>query len=56
LNDIPATTESGAGPPARLGNVYAAQARGQIDTERLRDLLVGCLPSADPLVFAVDVT
>jgi DDE superfamily endonuclease len=38
------------------GSVYAALARGRIDTERLRDLLVGCLPSADPLVFAADVT
>jgi hypothetical protein len=38
------------------GSVYAALARGRIDTERLRDLLVDCLPPADPLVFAVDVT
>jgi hypothetical protein len=30
--------------------------RGRIDTERRRDLLVGCVPDADPLVFAVDVT
>jgi hypothetical protein len=29
---------------------------GRIDTERLRHLLVGCLPPADPLGFAVDVT
>jgi hypothetical protein len=28
------------------GSVYAALARGRIHTERLRDLLVGCLPSA----------
>jgi hypothetical protein len=38
------------------GSTYAALARGRIDTERLRDLLVGCLPNADRLVFAVDVT
>src|SRR4029450_12419070 len=38
------------------GSVYAALARGRIDTERLRDLLVSVLPDADPLVFAVDVT
>jgi hypothetical protein len=31
-------------------------ARGRIDTEQLRDLLVRFLPDADPLVFAVDVT
>src|SRR5512132_158913 len=38
------------------GSVYAALARGRIDTEQLRDLLVRFLPDADPLVFAVDVT
>jgi Transposase DDE domain len=38
------------------GSAYAALARGCIDTERLRDLLVATLPVADPLVFAVDVT
>jgi hypothetical protein len=38
------------------GSVYAALARGRIDTEQLRDLLVRLLPDADPLVFAVDVT
>jgi hypothetical protein len=38
------------------GSVYAALARGRIDTERLRGLLVSTLPPADPLVFAVDVT
>jgi DDE superfamily endonuclease len=38
------------------GSVYAALARGQIDAERLRDLLVSSLPHTDPLVFAVDVT
>src|SRR5919204_5436867 len=38
------------------GSIYAALARGRIDSERLRDLLVRVLPQADPLVFAVDVT
>ena len=38
------------------GSVYAALARGRIDTEQLRDRLVRFLPDADPLVFAVDVT
>jgi hypothetical protein len=38
------------------GSVYDALARGRVDTERLRDLLVSSLPDADPLVFAVDVT
>jgi hypothetical protein len=38
------------------GSVYAALARGEVDAERLRDLLAGCLPDADPLVFAADVT
>jgi hypothetical protein len=38
------------------GSTYAALASGRIDTERLRDLLAGCLPDADPMVFAVDVT
>jgi hypothetical protein len=38
------------------GSVYAALARGRIDAERPRDLLVRVLPDADPLVFAVDVT
>jgi DDE superfamily endonuclease len=38
------------------GSVYAALARGEVDAERLRDLLVSVLPSADPPVFAVDVT
>jgi len=38
------------------GSTYAALAHGEVDTERLRDLLAGCLPDADPLVFAVDVT
>jgi hypothetical protein len=38
------------------GSVYAALARGRIDTERLRGLLASALPDVDPLVFAVDVT
>jgi hypothetical protein len=38
------------------GSTYAALARGEVDAERLRELLVGCLPLVDPLVFAVDVT
>jgi hypothetical protein len=38
------------------GSAYAALARGRIDAERLRDLLVSSLPAADPPVFAVDVT
>jgi hypothetical protein len=31
------------------GSAYAALAHGRIDAERLRDLLAGCLPDADPL-------
>jgi DDE superfamily endonuclease len=38
------------------GSAYAALARGRIDSERLRDLLVSVLSDAGPLVFAVDVT
>jgi hypothetical protein len=38
------------------GSVYAALARGDVDAERLRDLLARVLPAADPPVFAVDVT
>ena len=38
------------------GSTYAALARGRIDADRLRDVLVDYLPRADPLVFAVDVT
>jgi hypothetical protein len=37
------------------GSIDAALARGRVDAGRLRDLLAGCLPDADPLVFAVDV-
>jgi hypothetical protein len=38
------------------GSAYAALAHGEVDAERLRGLLAGCLPPADPPVFAVDVT
>jgi hypothetical protein len=38
------------------GSAYAALASGRVQVERLRHLLVDCLPPADPLVFAVDVT
>src|SRR5215217_4921753 len=38
------------------GSVYAALARGRIDAERLRDLLVSSLPAAAPRLFAVAVT
>jgi hypothetical protein len=38
------------------GSVYAALARGRINVDWLRDLLVGSLPPADAPVFAVDVT
>jgi hypothetical protein len=38
------------------GSAYAALACGRIEVERLRDLLASSLPSAGPLVFAVDVT
>jgi hypothetical protein len=38
------------------GSTYDALARGRVEVERLRDLLVSSLPTADPLVFAVDVT
>jgi hypothetical protein len=38
------------------GSAYAALARGEVDAERLRDLLAGSLAAADPPVFAVDVT
>jgi hypothetical protein len=69
LVDLTDALLSGQGPVASLpqlslepahrrgwGSTYAALARGRIHAERLRDLLVGCLPPADPLVFAVDVT
>jgi DDE superfamily endonuclease len=38
------------------GSSYAALAHGRIDSKRLREVLVACLPDADPPVFAVDVT
>jgi hypothetical protein len=38
------------------GSTYAALARGEVDAERLRDLLADSLPATDPPVFAVDVT
>jgi hypothetical protein len=38
------------------GSAYAALARGEVDAERLRDLLANSLSPAGPLVFAVDVT
>jgi hypothetical protein len=38
------------------GSAYAALARGEVDAERLRDLLASHLPDSGPLVFAVDVT
>jgi hypothetical protein len=38
------------------GSVYAALGRGEVDAERLRDLLASSLPPAGPPVFAVDVT
>jgi hypothetical protein len=38
------------------GSVYAALSHGEVDAERLRDLLASTLPAADPPVFAVDVT
>jgi len=38
------------------GSSYAALAHGRIDIKRLCDVLVACLPDADPPVFAVDVT
>jgi DDE superfamily endonuclease len=38
------------------GSAYAALARGEVDAERLRDLLAASLPDAGPPVFAVDVT
>jgi len=38
------------------GGAYDALANRRINIDWLRDLLVDCLPPADPLVFAVDVT
>ena len=36
------------------GRVDAALARGEVDAERLGDLLARVLPAADPPVFAVE--
>src|SRR4030095_9244424 len=38
------------------GSGYAALDSGPLQVDGLRSLLVDCLPPADPLVFAVDVT
>jgi len=38
------------------GSLYKALARGSIDAERLRGLLVACWPAAWPAVFAVDAS
>jgi DDE superfamily endonuclease len=58
---VPSVAQLSLEPAHRRGwgSAYDALASGRIDTEQLRDLLVGTLPSADPsapLVFAVDVT
>src|SRR5438034_5308822 len=55
---VPAVAQLSLEPAHRRGwgSAYAALARGHVDAERLRDLLAGSLPAADPLVFAVDVT
>jgi DDE superfamily endonuclease len=55
---VPSVAQLSLEPAHRRGwgSAYDALASGRIDTERLRDLLVGSLPPADPLVFAVDVT
>ena len=55
---IPSVAHLSLEPAHRRGwaSAYAALARGEVDADRLRDLLVRFLPDADPLVFAVDVT
>jgi hypothetical protein len=55
---VPSVAQLSLEPAHRRGwgSAYDALASGRIDTERLRDLLAGCLPDADPPVFAVDVT
>jgi DDE superfamily endonuclease len=55
---VPSLPHLSLEPAHRRGwaSVYAALGRGEVDAERLRDLLAGCLPDADPPVFAVDVT
>src|SRR4051812_14016022 len=51
-----AASEPGADPPARLGqSVYAALAAGEVDTERLAELLV-THRGGGALVFAVDAS
>jgi hypothetical protein len=55
---VPSVAQLSLEPAHRRGwgSTYAALASGRIEVERLRDLLAGSLPDADPLVFAVDVT
>jgi hypothetical protein len=55
---VPSVAQLSLEPSHRRGwgSAYDALASGRVDVERLRDLLVRCLPDADPLVFAVDVT
>jgi hypothetical protein len=55
---VPSLPHLSLEPVHRRGwaSIYAALASGRIQVERLRDLLADCLPPADPLVFAVDVT
>src|SRR5215213_4354993 len=53
---VAAASEPGADLSAWLGQRLCRLARGEVDAERLRDLLVSVLPSADLPVFAVDVT
>jgi hypothetical protein len=55
---VPSVAQLSLEPAHRRGwgSASDALASGRIDTERLRDLLAGCLPDADPPVFAVDVT
>jgi hypothetical protein len=55
---VPSVAQLSLEPTHRRGwgSAYDALASGRIDTERLRDLLAGCLQPAGPLVFAVDVT
>lgn len=38
------------------GSLYKALARGRVDTDRLRRLMVANLPARWPLVFAVDAS
>jgi hypothetical protein len=43
-------------PTGAAGAALCRAGQGRIEVERLRDLLAGSLPDADPRVFAVDVT